>query len=69
MVLSLGNVRIARLSRESLRNWPSIVTLLALLVLVVALASTYFGHSPSPYGTCYAASGRAIPCATAAHGR
>ena len=37
--------------------------LAALLALVTAIASTYIGHSPGPYGVCYGASGRSIPCA------
>ena len=33
-----------------------------LLALCAWLASTYIGHSPGPYGVCYAANGRDIPC-------
>lgn len=69
MVLSLSNVRPAELWRGSLRALPSVLTLLALLALAVALASTYIGSSPSPYGACYAASGHEIPCRAAAHRR
>lgn len=39
-----------------------IVTILLVVVLAVALASTYFGHSSSPYGVCYGTTGRSIPC-------
>ena len=39
------------------------------LVLMAALASTYFGHSTSPYGVCYGASGRSVPCAVVARPR
>jgi hypothetical protein len=42
------------------------LVLLLGLVLMTALASTYFGHSPSPYGVCYGSSGRPIPCAVVA---
>jgi len=45
------------------------VLALVLLALVIALLGhTYIGHSSSPYGVCYGASGRSIPCAVAASG-
>jgi hypothetical protein len=40
----------------------SAVAALILLTLVTLLASTYIGHSPSPYGACYAPNGRSVPC-------
>ncbi len=40
-----------------------VIALALLLLLVVAVASTYFGHSRSPYDTCYGTNGRAVPCA------
>jgi hypothetical protein len=33
-----------------------------LIVICALLASTYFGHSPGPYGACYVKSGREVPC-------
>jgi hypothetical protein len=45
---------------------PRALTLLVLAILLALLASTYFGDSFSPYGTCYAPSGRAVPCAALA---
>ena len=39
------------------------VTLLGWIVLVGLIGSAYVGHSSSPYGVCYAASGRTVPCA------
>lgn len=33
-----------------------------LLTLCAWLASTYIGHSPGPYGACYAPNGRSVPC-------
>jgi hypothetical protein len=41
---------------------PVVVTLALLLLVVAVLASTYFGHSRSPYDGCYGANGRAISC-------
>jgi len=41
----------------------------ALLLLAGFLLSTYVGHAPGPYGACYAASGRAVPCDLAVSGR
>jgi len=39
---------------------------IALFVALLALiASTYIGHSPSPYGMCFGSTGRTIPCAVA----
>ena len=42
---------------------PVAVTLALLLLLVAALASTYIGHSRSPYDSCYGPNGRAVSCA------
>ena len=42
------------------------VTLALLVVLLVLLGRTYFGHAPGPYGVCYGASGRSIPCVLSA---
>jgi hypothetical protein len=42
---------------------PVVVTLALFALLLAAIASTYFGHSRSPYDTCYGANGRAISCA------
>jgi hypothetical protein len=41
---------------------PIVITLALLVLLVTAVASTYFGHSRSPYDTCYGANGRAVSC-------
>jgi hypothetical protein len=48
---------------------PSLLALLLVVVAAVAIASTYFGHSPSPYGACYRKDGRAVPCELAGQGR
>jgi hypothetical protein len=45
------------------RLLPVILTLALFILVVTALASTYFGHSRSPYDTCYGTNGRAISCA------
>ena len=42
---------------------PVVVTLALLVVVIAALASTYFGHARSPYNTCFGTNGRAISCA------
>jgi hypothetical protein len=42
---------------------PVVVTLLLLVLLVAGLASTYFGHSRSPYDSCQGSNGRAVSCA------
>ena len=44
------------------RLLPVVVTLALTVLLIAALASTYFGHSRSPYDTCYGTNGRAVPC-------
>jgi hypothetical protein len=38
------------------------VTVLGWLLLAALIGSAYVGHSPGPYGVCYAASGRSVPC-------
>ncbi len=43
--------------------FPIVITLVLLLLLIAGLASTYFGHSRSPYDGCYGSNGRAIACA------
>ncbi len=35
--------------------------------LAFVLAAMYMGHSKSPYGVCYAPSGRDVPCELLAH--
>jgi hypothetical protein len=40
----------------------SALAVLVLLTLCGWLASTYIGHSPGPYGACYASNGREVPC-------
>ena len=49
------------------RTWrehvaPGLAWLLLLLVAGL-IASTYVGHASSPYGVCYNAAGRSVPCA------
>jgi hypothetical protein len=55
--------RFAPLVDRARHFFPIVITLALLLVLVAALASTYFGQGRSPYNTCYGANGRAISCA------
>jgi hypothetical protein len=43
--------------------FPVAIALALLVVLIAAVASTYFGDSRSPYNTCYGTNGRAISCA------
>jgi hypothetical protein len=38
------------------------MTVIGWLLIATLIASSYVGHSSSPYGTCYAPSGRSIPC-------
>jgi hypothetical protein len=45
------------------RLFPVVITLVLVLLLAAALASTYFGHSRSPYNACYGTNGRAVSCA------
>lgn len=45
------------------------VSIALLVLLIVTIGRTYFGHSSSPYGVCYGTSGRSIPCALAARGK
>jgi hypothetical protein len=48
---------------ERVRRMAPVTLTLALLVLLAAfVTSTYFGNGRSPYGMCYGANGRAVPC-------
>jgi hypothetical protein len=38
------------------------VTVAGWLLVAGLIASFYVGHSPSPYGTCAAPSGRTVAC-------
>ena len=42
-----------------------VLAIVALLIVVVLLGTTYFGHAKGLYGVCYGGSGRSIPCAVA----
>jgi hypothetical protein len=48
-------------------GWRERVTVgaavLGWLLVAAVIASRFVGHSSSPYGVCYAASGRSVPCA------
>ena len=43
-----------------------VLTVVGWIALAAAIAASYFGNSTSPYGVCYASSGRSVPCAAAA---
>ena len=58
---------ILNFSRNVIANWRSILVLALFLAIIALFARTYIGDSPSPYGTCYAASGRAVPCKALHH--
>ena len=49
----------------SARRWHTAVTIMTVigwLLLAGVIGYSYVGHSSSPYGTCYASSGRSVPC-------
>ncbi len=48
--------------RSVLENWRALLVLVLVIALAAVIAQSYVGHSPGPYGTCYAPSGRSIPC-------
>jgi hypothetical protein len=60
MILHLQNVADAEVSRRD--RVRAALTGILLLLICVLIASTYFGHSTSPYGACYVKSGRQVPC-------
>jgi hypothetical protein len=41
----------------------AVATVLGWIALAGLIAASYVGHSASPYGVCYSASGRGVPCA------
>ena len=53
---------IARAATQVIEHWRSAVMLVVLILVAVTIARSYFGESSSPYGVCYAASGRPVPC-------
>jgi hypothetical protein len=46
-----------------LHRLPAIASLIGWLLLAGLIASTYVGHSPSPYGMCSTTQGRMVSCA------
>ena len=44
----------------------AILSVIGWVLLVALVGATYVGHSPGPYGVCYASSGRSVPCAAVA---
>ena len=44
------------------------VAIVVLAVVIGLFVSTYVGHARGPYGVCYGASGRSIPCEVATRG-
>lgn len=53
--------------RRVASHWREAIALLLFVTAAAFVASTYFGHSTSPYGTCYSQSGRAVPCEALKH--
>jgi hypothetical protein len=39
-----------------------VATVLGWILVACLIAASYVGHSFSPYGTCYAKSGRSVQC-------
>jgi hypothetical protein len=62
-----ARLRILNLRREIVANWRSILVLALFLAIIATFARTFIGDSPSPYGACYATSGRAVPCKALHH--
>ena len=62
MVALFGRSELARVAHVFADNWRAIVALALLLVFTAFIALTYVGHSTSPYGMCYAPTGRPVPC-------
>jgi hypothetical protein len=62
MVLSLRSLRTNQLVSCGIENALTILTLLLVIAVAALIASSFVGDSHSPYGTCYAPSGRTIPC-------
>ena len=45
------------------RRILAVLTVLGWLAVAALVGASYLGHSPGPYGVCYASSGRSVPCA------
>jgi hypothetical protein len=63
MIASLDAPDARPTSSARSRQVVELATLLGWLVLAAAIGFSYLGHSSSPYGVCYARSGRGAPCA------
>lgn len=61
-MISMVSGELAMVVEQARRFLPVAVTLALLVFLLAALASTYFGHSRSPYDTCFGPNGRAVSC-------
>jgi hypothetical protein len=66
MIMSHDALDVRPLARWR-RSVLACLAVLGWLLLAGMIASSYIGHSSSPYGVCYAASGRSVPCELAHH--
>jgi hypothetical protein len=41
----------------------AVLTVIGWLALAALVGASYVGHSPGPYGVCYAPNGHSVPCA------
>src|SRR5688572_13384153 len=62
MVLPLPFQRLTSAGSRALRLAPAFFTWLLLVAVAVLIASAFLGSATSPYGACYAPSGRTVPC-------
>jgi hypothetical protein len=62
MVAALRRSDVVRMAQLVGGHWRAFAVLFLLVTFAALIAQTYLGDSTSPYGTCYAASGRTVPC-------
>jgi hypothetical protein len=61
-MVSILSDRLALVLKRAPHVLPVAITLALMVLLLAALASTYFGHSRSPYDICYGPNGRSVSC-------
>lgn len=62
MVLTLRKFTVGASPRTWGHRLVVAATLAAWILLAALIASLYFGHAPSPYGTCTTGNGRGVAC-------
>ena len=66
MIAWMEGVPVASRS-ERFQRLVKVATIVGWILVVAVIGGSYIGHASSPYGVCYAASGRSVPCTVVPH--